>query len=110
MASVLRNELWSTRMTPAFRSHSIFEPCDSKNDTSLSRSVMSGTFVRETGSSVRSVAHRMGSAEFLLPDGVTVPERGLPPITTRSAMENEKGVRTERTPWNALPGERIGKD
>jgi hypothetical protein len=52
----------------------------------------------------------MGRTEFLLPDGVTVPERGLPPLTTRSAMEKEKGVRTKRTPWNALFDERLGKD
>jgi hypothetical protein len=38
-----------------------------------------------TGSSVSSVAHRMGRTEFLLPDGVMVPLRGLPPLMMRSA-------------------------
>ncbi len=51
---------------------------------------MSGTFVSVTGPSARSVAQRIGSTEFLLPDGVTDPARGMPPLTTRSAMEKEK--------------------
>src|ERR1700679_774307 len=106
----LLKERWSTRMTPDSRFQSMTEPCDVKKDTSLSRSVMSGTFLSVTSSSVSSVAQRIGSAEFLLPEGVMVPERGFPPLTTRSAMEKEKGARMKRTPWNALVGERLGKD
>src|SRR5580658_7699972 len=103
-ASVLRKRRWSTFMTPLALSQSIAEPWDSKNDTSLSRSVMSGTFVSVTGSSVSSVAQRMGSTEFLLPDGVMVPERGLPPLTTRSAMENKKApARSGRLGMRSLP-------
>src|SRR5882724_11370522 len=48
---------------------------------------MSGTFLSVTGSSVSSVAQKIGSTEFLLPDGVMVPERGLPPLTMRSDIE-----------------------
>ena len=36
---------------------------------------MPGTFFSVTGSSVSSVAQKIGSTEFLLPDGVMVPER-----------------------------------
>src|ERR1700677_2829020 len=107
---VLRNERWSVRITPANRSQSILEPCDRRNDTSLSRSVMSGTFVRVTVSSVSRVAQRMGRTEFLLPEGVTVPERGLPPLTTRSAMEKEKAPARSGRLVNALFDERLGKD
>jgi hypothetical protein len=62
------------------------EPWWRAKATSLSRSVMSGMFFSVMGSSVSSVAQKMGSTEFLLPEGVMVPERGLPPWTMRSDM------------------------
>ena len=74
-------------MRPAGWSQLIREPCSWKNRTSFSTSVIAGTFSSVTGSSVSSVAHRIGSIEFLLPEGRMVPERGLPPLTIRSAME-----------------------
>ena len=84
------NLAWSTRISPFARSQVMREPCATKNSTSFSRSVMSGTFSRRTGSPASSVAHRMGSAAFLLPDGVMVPERGVPPLTMRSAMKRRE--------------------
>ena len=47
---------------------------------------ISGTFVRVTNSSVSRVAQRIGSTEFLFPEGVMVPQSGLPPCTIKSAM------------------------
>ena len=70
---------WSSWMTPAMRSHATLEPCSEKKLTSFSTSVIFGTFRSVTGASVRSVAQRTGRTEFLLPDGVMVPLRGLPP-------------------------------
>ena len=78
---------WSTTMRPAARSQVMREPCSVKKFTSFSTSVMFGTWRSVTGASVRSVAHRMGSTEFLLPEGVMVPLRGLPPWMMRSAMK-----------------------
>jgi hypothetical protein len=51
---------------------------------------MSGTLSKVTGSSVSSVAQKMGRTEFLLPDGVMVPERGRPPWTMRSDIWEEE--------------------
>jgi hypothetical protein len=31
----------------------------------------------------------MGNTEFLLPEGVMVPERGLPPLTMRSDIDRK---------------------
>src|SRR5476651_447119 len=84
--SVLWNVEWSTRISPVSWFQSMREPWARKKATSLSRSVMAGTFRIVTGSSVSSVAQKIGRMEFLFPDGVTVPERGLPPLTMRSAM------------------------
>ena len=84
---------------------------------------MAGTFNRRTGSPASSVAHRMGSAEFLLPDGMIVPESGLPPLTMRSAMRRRggeglqargPGIKREApiggwTPFNAIRSEAVGK-
>jgi hypothetical protein len=80
---------WSSVIVPVALSQVMTEPCSEKKVTSLSTSVMAGTLSSRTGASVSSVAQRMGSAEFLLPDGVMVPERGLPPLTMRSAIEKE---------------------
>src|SRR4051794_833854 len=66
------------------------EPCSWKKVTSFSTSVMAGTFCSVTGSSVRSDAQRIGRTEFLLPEGVMVPVSGLPPVTTRSAIEGKR--------------------
>jgi hypothetical protein len=63
------------------------EPCSEKKVTSFSTSVMCGTLRRTTLASVSSVAQRMGRTEFLLPDGVMVPLRGLPPWMMRSDMK-----------------------
>ena len=58
---------------------------------------IAGTLRRKTGASVSSVAHRIGRVEFLLPDGVIVPESGLPPLTMRSAMQKgEQCGRSEK--------------
>src|SRR4051812_21632120 len=73
-------------MRPAVRSQAMTEPCSMKKLTSFSTSVMFGTFSNVTLASVSSVAHRMGSTEFLLPEGVIVPLRGLPPWMMRSAI------------------------
>ena len=73
------NEEWSRSMRRAAWSHVTREPCSVKKVTSFSTSVMLGTLRSVTGSSVSSVAQRSGSTEFLLPEGVMVPLRGLPP-------------------------------
>ena len=97
---------WSTAIVPAARSHAMREPCSWKNVTSFSTSVISGTFSSATGSSVSRVAHKMGRTEFLLPEGVMVPERGLPPLTMRSAtVEVEVERREQRLP--RAPGRKI---
>ena len=73
-----------------------------KNSTSFSRSVISGTFNRRTGSPASKVAQRIGSAEFLFPDGTMVPDSGLPPLMMRSAMdqrENKEEPLAASTRW-----------
>ena len=78
---------WSIVITPFSRSHSMEDPCWEKNLTSLFRSVMSGTLRKVTGSLVNRVAQKTGRTAFLLPEGVMVPERGLPPWTMRSDID-----------------------
>src|ERR1700751_3735105 len=51
-----------------------------------STSLIRGTLRRITSSSVSRHAARIGSAPFLLPAGVMVPERGLPPSITNFSI------------------------
>jgi hypothetical protein len=44
-----------------------------------------------TISSVNTVAHRIGNMAFLLPDGIIVPESGLPPLTSKLAIATLSG-------------------
>jgi putative nucleotidyltransferase with HDIG domain len=59
----------------------------------VSTSRMRGTFVSVTGSVVRSVAARIGSAPFLLPAARIVPESGrLPSMTKASASAGATAI------------------
>ena len=49
-------------------------------------SLISGTFVKVISWSVRRVAHSIGKTAFLFPDGLMVPEIGLPPRISKSDM------------------------
>ena len=78
--------LWLTSIVLASRSHSTREPSPRKKSTILFTSVMSGAFRTVIVSSVRSVAHNIGSTAFLLPEGVTAPDSALPPRTRRLSL------------------------
>ena len=71
----------SSVIAPSPRSSIATPICDSSVRivrTSLSR----GTWVSASGSSVRSEAHRIGSAAFFAPETATVPASGRPPSMT----------------------------
>jgi hypothetical protein len=74
-------------MRSVFRScQSMSTPNERTSSTSVSMSRMRGTLVSVTGWSVMSAAATMGSAAFLLPEGVMEPWRGRPP-STRNCTE-----------------------
>ena len=74
-------------MTPVSKSMSTSLPSRSKRLRICRAPVMSGTPRNVTGSSVSSVAHRIGSTAFLLAEGTIRPLSGLPPRTIRLAKE-----------------------
>src|SRR5580704_5892473 len=61
-------------------------PSCSSSSVIASTSLILGTLRRITSSSVSRHAARIGSAPFLLPAGVTVPARGLPPSITNFSI------------------------
>ncbi len=66
--------------------HSAFTPRFTRRATIASTSRMRGTLRSTTSWSVSSDAARAGSAAFLLPAGVMVPERGEPPSMMNFCM------------------------
>ena len=61
-------------------------PSASSRESIAPTSLIFGTFRTTTSSSVRTEAARMGSAPFLLPAGVIVPESAVPPSMTNFSM------------------------
>src|SRR4051794_11391842 len=70
---------WSVR-------HSTLTPSRSSSAIIVRTSSMSGMLLTTTSSSVSRQAARIGSAAFLLPAGVTLPESGTPPSMTNFSM------------------------
>src|SRR4051812_30918059 len=80
---------WSERQ-------STVTPTLSSSSSIVVTSRMRGTFETTTSSSVSKQAARIGSAAFLLPAGVTLPDSGTPPSMTNfsmggSALSNRPG-------------------
>ena len=63
-------------------SHSTRAPSSASSVTMASTSLIRGTLRRITSSSVSRQAARIGSAPFLFPAAVIVPESGAPPSIT----------------------------
>ena len=56
----------------------------------VSTSRMRGTFESVTGSLASTVAARIGSAPFLFPAAVTVPDRRRPPSIAKASISSER--------------------
>ena len=93
---ILREEVDGTVIIRTGRRIPGITPIASRIHSIASTSRMRGTLRTTTSSSVRMLAARMGSAPFLFPAGMSVPESGTPPSITNFCMSGSRARRACR--------------
>src|SRR5947209_8675540 len=91
-----RSTCWLSTVEGSMRTspgpvHVTRAPRTSRSRHMASTSLIRGTLRRTTSSSVSRQAARIGSAPFLLPAGVIVPDSGTPPSITNFSMVGSAG-------------------